>query len=97
MKLSLFADQFQHTDGTPVDYVNWANGEPSGAVAGVAQDCVELYPDSYGKWNDEDCTATAGYVCKKPKSKHIMVYMTNTSQMLTVSKYFLFFLKMFID
>ena len=73
--VTFFADQFQHTDGTPVDYVNWANGEPSGAVGGVAQDCVELYPDSYGKWNDEDCGATAGYVCKKPKCKHRIFYI----------------------
>ena len=34
-----------------------------------AQDCVELYPDSYGKWNDEVCDKTAGYICKMPKSK----------------------------
>ena len=54
-------------DRTPVDYVNWANGEPNGAENG--ENCAELYDDEYGKWNDEDCLNNAGYVCVMSQCK----------------------------
>ncbi|XP_071505817.1 macrophage mannose receptor 1-like [Diadema antillarum] len=58
---------FKYTDGTPVDYVHWANGEPTEDWAGSTEDCVEIYTNEYGKWNDEDCYASASYVCKMDK------------------------------
>ena len=54
-------------DRTPVDYVNWANGEPNGAENG--ENCAEMYDDEYGKWNDEDCLNNAGYVCVMSQCK----------------------------
>ena len=37
-------------DQSPVNYTNWAPGEPNNAGD---EDCVQIYPD--GKWNDLNC------------------------------------------
>lgn len=65
----LFTGGFKYTDNSPVDYVHWANGEPTEEWAGSNEDCVEMYTNEYAKWNDEDCYARASYVCKMDKSK----------------------------
>ncbi|XP_033624642.1 macrophage mannose receptor 1-like [Asterias rubens] len=53
----------QWTDGTPVDYVFWKEGEPNND----AELCVEMYAQHYGEWNDEQCTDQADYICKMPQ------------------------------
>ncbi|XP_022109148.1 macrophage mannose receptor 1-like [Acanthaster planci] len=53
------------TDGTPVDFVYWKEGEPNNNE----ELCVEMYTKQYGLWNDEHCTDQADYVCKMPQSE----------------------------
>ena len=56
-------------DQTPVDYVHWANGEPTDVYGGKYENCVEMYANEYGTWNDEDCAEGGTYVCKMPKGE----------------------------
>merc|ERR550532_1099162 len=55
---------WQWTDGTPVDYINWARGEPNDHH--FVQLCVNFY-GSNGFWNDDNCGDKNGFVCVKPK------------------------------
>ncbi|XP_072021061.1 macrophage mannose receptor 1-like [Amphiura filiformis] len=74
--------EFQYEDDTPVDYVNWANGEPDGVGQdGSSQDCVEFTDDAYGKWSDDDCYRGAAYLCKMPK----MIPFTPTTPLPTAT------------
>ena len=43
------ADGWQWSDGTAVQYTNWAKGEPSSDD----ENCVEMYKT--GEWNDARC------------------------------------------
>ncbi|WKY03848.1 hypothetical protein Q1695_005085 [Nippostrongylus brasiliensis] len=65
------------TDGTPVDYMKWAPGQPDNAKG--LEHCGQTHSDyigkdpakdtSYQKWNDIACTTEMrAYVCKKPAS-----------------------------
>ena len=56
-------------DGTPVDYVYWAPGEPTYEWNGEHENCVEMWSNGY--WNDIDCLYDQAYVCKKDKSKFL--------------------------
>ncbi|XP_072020262.1 macrophage mannose receptor 1-like [Amphiura filiformis] len=56
---------FMWHDGTPVDYANWALGEPTLDNNGQSEQCVELWSNGY--WNDIECLYDQYYVCKKPK------------------------------
>ncbi|XP_038077198.1 lymphocyte antigen 75-like [Patiria miniata] len=60
------AGGFSWEDGTGVDFVNWAQDEPSWQWDGEHENCVELYLDR-GEWNDLDCKFLKSYVCKMPK------------------------------
>ncbi|ETN83311.1 lectin C-type domain protein [Necator americanus] len=62
------------TDGSKVDYFNWAPGKPEN-ITGL-QDCAQMYTDSLDKnpvrdtdfkrWNDVQCSLTMrAYVCKE--------------------------------
>ena len=62
-----FLGGWEWADGTPVDYVYWENGEPNGLERG--ENCAEMYDERYGKWNDEDCLAGAGYICSLKQCK----------------------------
>ena len=62
---------FKWHDGTPLGYVNWADGEPTGTNWGESEQCVEMWSNGY--WNDIDCLFDQYYVCKKEKSKYHFV------------------------
>jgi hypothetical protein len=40
----------------------WSNGEPNNVSTN--EDCAEIY--ATGRWNDEACTATRGFICEVP-------------------------------
>ena len=52
---------FQWEDFSPVDFVNWNDGEPNDA--GEGEDCVHFY-GSNGKWNDAPCDRGWYYICE---------------------------------
>jgi hypothetical protein len=56
--------QFEWTDGTPLDYTAWADGEPNNW--GEVENCAHLWSWSGGPWNDLDCNSSIYYVCRLP-------------------------------
>jgi hypothetical protein len=48
------------SDGSAWDYSKWYPNEPNGN----AEQCVNLYAQHDGQWNDLGCTATLASVCK---------------------------------
>ncbi len=66
------------TDGTPLDYTNWAkhnsqtgtSNEPNG---GTKENCMEIFGRDCGRlpafpfWNDGTCDRLQGYICKTVK------------------------------
>ncbi|KAJ8030095.1 Macrophage mannose receptor 1 [Holothuria leucospilota] len=58
-------DQWEYTDGTELDFVNWSENEPNDD--GEGEDCVEMrgYTWDRGMWNDVSCdTPYLGVICK---------------------------------
>ncbi|NWI99086.1 MRC1 protein, partial [Crypturellus undulatus] len=51
-------------DNTALDFVNWAEGQPSGDQLDY---CVEMSTSS-GYWSIISCSSQRGYICKRPKS-----------------------------
>ena len=52
-------------DGAPVNFTNWADGEPNDAGSG--EDCAYLYDD--GTWNDGRCSKDGAYICEADPSR----------------------------
>ena len=42
-------------DETPLDFTNWASGEPAG---GSGENCLEMVPNKNGTWNDVPCESS---------------------------------------
>ncbi|XP_005387016.1 PREDICTED: macrophage mannose receptor 1 [Chinchilla lanigera] len=64
--LSISLDKtFIWMDGTKVDYVSWAPGEPN--FANDDENCVTLYTDS-GLWNDINCGYPNTFICERHNS-----------------------------
>ncbi|NXA31876.1 MRC1 protein, partial [Eudromia elegans] len=57
-------------DNTVLDFVNWAEGQPSGDRLDY---CVELSTSS-GFWSVISCASQRGFICKRPKSKWLSSY-----------------------
>jgi len=55
-------DKYKWSDGTALDYVNWAANNPGGGDTG----CVILSTTSSGLWYDYTCDFTMGVVCRGP-------------------------------
>ncbi|XP_070608007.1 mannose-binding protein-like isoform X2 [Erythrolamprus reginae] len=49
---------FKHLNGDPMQYSQWAPGEPNGQE----EDCIELYLD--GRWNDIPCNISRLIICE---------------------------------
>ncbi|CAG0906495.1 unnamed protein product, partial [Cyprideis torosa] len=58
---------YEWVDGTPLDYTNWAAGEPSSD----SEQCVEMIHlgDNAGKWNDNSCDTELSYACQLDLTK----------------------------
>lgn len=54
---------FKWSDGTPLDYTYWNDGEPNNAGN---EDCANLPPWTGGRWNDLPCDHVQPYVCRMP-------------------------------
>lgn len=54
---------FVWTDGSPVDFTAWNEGEPNNAGE---EDCANLPVWSGGLWNDLACDAPRPYICRMP-------------------------------
>eukprot|EP00116_Pleurobrachia_bachei_P007356 sb/3467618/ len=68
---------------SPVEYLNWADGEPNNHLSLIygSEECVEI-EDSSGEWNDENCDSLRPYVCQKSlgcPSTQVEGYSDNTT------------------
>ncbi|XP_062457453.1 uncharacterized protein LOC134154819 [Rhea pennata] len=54
---------FEWADGSPLNYQNWAWGQPD--EAGAGEDCVAMGP--HGSWADRACASALGaWLCERP-------------------------------
>ncbi|XP_047200502.1 macrophage mannose receptor 1 [Hippoglossus stenolepis] len=63
-------NQFVYTDGTPTDFLLWGANQPDNGED--SEDCVHLRGMTHaeaGKLNDDICSATKEYICKKAKGQ----------------------------
>ncbi|XP_053113589.1 CD209 antigen-like protein 2 isoform X2 [Hemicordylus capensis] len=61
-------DMWKWTDGSGLRAQYWPAGKPrvDGLSRGIKKVCVSIVPSDIGyNWNDEDCHATNGWVCKE--------------------------------
>ena len=59
------SDNFIWSDGTPWDYSNWEEGQPSN-IPGRSEDCVHLWNINHRhQWDDQPCYVVTSFVCKK--------------------------------
>ncbi|MFY0533571.1 C-type lectin domain-containing protein [Nannocystis pusilla] len=56
-------DDFVWTDGTPLEFTAWNEGEPNNSGE---EDCVNVPAWAGGLWNDLACDAPRPYICKIP-------------------------------
>ncbi|NWX85509.1 MRC1 protein, partial [Nothoprocta pentlandii] len=55
-------------DNTALDFVNWAEGQPSGDQLDY---CVQMSTSS-GCWSIISCSSQRGFICKRPKMDSIL-------------------------
>ncbi|NXH45915.1 MRC1 protein, partial [Dicaeum eximium] len=60
-------------DKSALDFVNWAEGQPSGDELAF---CVELSAAT-GYWSILPCSSQKGFICKKPKIFYLFVATIN--------------------
>ncbi|PVD29320.1 hypothetical protein C0Q70_11917 [Pomacea canaliculata] len=55
-------------EGEPVNFTNWAPGEPNHNTGTGSEDCVILDENRSWHWNDIACTTAAYFVCEMSMS-----------------------------
>ncbi|CAC5385071.1 unnamed protein product [Mytilus coruscus] len=50
------------SDFAPVKFFKWYSNEPNG---GTGENCLEMYSNLGGVWNDKPCKYTLDFVCKR--------------------------------
>lgn len=59
--------RFVWSDGTPVDYTNWADLEPTYRWSGGSDNgCALMSTEAHSRWNDAPCSEKTGFLCKWP-------------------------------
>ncbi|XP_049597408.1 uncharacterized protein [Syngnathus scovelli] len=66
---------WQWTDGTPFSYSAWEPMQPDYHKG--LENCGEMRRSFGGRWNDDDCNANQGYICKLPGSLGMCANATN--------------------
>ncbi|XP_045124558.1 macrophage mannose receptor 1-like [Portunus trituberculatus] len=61
---ALMGTGYEWLDGEPFIYDNWASGEPNNVHD--QEDCISMYTNNQGYWNDLNCGIEAGRICKRP-------------------------------
>lgn len=61
---------FEWIDDSPLDYVNWYDGEPNNYYG--YENCVEMQTRS-GRWNDLACHNYRQFICKKELGENIHI------------------------
>ena len=56
-------DMWLWEDGTPLDYINWADGQPNDFDLG--EDCVAFIAAADARWNDIPCDQSLPFVCER--------------------------------
>ena len=55
--------QFTYFSEGPLQYTNWYVDEPNDYGSG--DDCVEIYTNHAGQWNDDECNKLQPSICEK--------------------------------
>ena len=69
-----FHAAFTWTDGSSLNYANWADNEPNNVNG--EEHCGELVLDSR-EWNDNICYISKHYVCKLPRGINSSMHYGN--------------------
>lgn len=67
------AGRWRWTNGRPMEYTNWARGQPSQVLGPLSvEDCTQMRSDDNWKWHDHICGSLKyhyNYICQFPLNK----------------------------